>query len=185
MTFESIYIEFDTRLRKFILGRVSDLAVTEDILQNVYLKIHSNIDSLRDSEKLESWIYQIARNAIIDHYRHARPEVDLSEYLSMSKDEETDVIADLAPSVHRMLETIPEKYRQALILTEIQGLTQAEMAAQLGITVSGAKSRVQRAREKLKEAYLECCHFEFDRMGKVIHYESICCRCASKPEVCN
>ena len=72
MTFESIYIEFDTKLRKFILGRVSDPEATEDILQNVYLKIHSNIDSLRDSEKLESWIYQIARNAIIDHYRHAR-----------------------------------------------------------------------------------------------------------------
>jgi len=183
MTFDTIYQEFDARLRSFILGRVSDRDVTEDILQDVYLKIHGNIDSLQSLDKLESWIYQITRHAIIDHYRRSRPEQELPENLT-DPQEEPDAVADLAPSVYEMLNTIPEKYRQALTLTEIHGLTQVEMAEQLGLTVSGAKSRVQRAREKLKNAFLDCCHFEFDRMGKVIHYEPKCSQCAHIPMDC-
>jgi RNA polymerase sigma-70 factor (ECF subfamily) len=185
MTFENIYLEFDAKLRNFIFGRVSDRDVAEDILQDVYLKIHGNIDSVQDSEKLESWIYQITRHAIVDYYRRARNEEELPESLPALQEEEPDAVADLSSSVHEMLNAIPEKYRQALMLTEIQGLTQAEMADRLGLTLSGAKSRVQRAREKLKEAYLECCHFEFDRLGKVIHYESKCCHCVGNSENCN
>ncbi len=184
MTFESIYLEFDAKLRNFILGRVSDPDMAEDILQDVYLKIHSNIDRVQDSEKIESWIYQITRNAIIDYYRRARPQEELPESLPALQEEEPDAVADLAPSVYEMLNCIPEKDRQALTLTEIQGLTQAEMADQLGLTVSGAKSRAQRAREKLKDAFLDCCHFEFDRLGKVIHYEPKCKACADSSIDC-
>lgn len=179
MTFEHIYLDFDAKLRNFILGRVGDLDLTEDILQDVYLKIHSHLDGLRDSEKLESWIYQIVRNAIVDYYRRRRPEDELPENLPALQEEQPDATAELASSVHEMLNCIPEKYRQALTLTDIQGLTQAEMAAQLGLSVSGAKSRVQRAREKLKAAFLDCCHFEFDRYNKVIDYEPNCSHCAS------
>jgi len=184
MTFENIYLEFDAKLRNFILGRISDPDMAEDILQDVYLKIHSNIDSVHDSEKLESWIYQITRNTIIDYYRRARPEDELSESLPALQEDEPDAIADLAASVHEMFNCIPEKDRRALTLTEIQGLTQAEMADQLGLTLSGAKSRVQRARRKLKDAFLDCCHFEFDRFNKVIHYEPKCNHCASSSSNC-
>ena len=70
-----------------------------------------------------------------------------------------------------MVESLPDDYRQALLLTEYEGLTQRELAERLGLSVSGAKSRVQRAREKLKEMLLDCCHFEFDRLGRVIDYQ--------------
>jgi RNA polymerase sigma-70 factor, ECF subfamily len=178
MIFESIYREFDVKLRRFILGRVSDSDTAEDILQEVYLKIHAHIEDLRDTEKLESWIYQITRNAIIDNYRRAHPTEELSESLLTLPQEEPDAIAELAPSVQEMFNCLPEKYRQALELTEIKGLTQLEMAKQLGLSFSGAKSRVQRAREKLKEAFLDCCHFEFDRLDKVVGYEPKCSHCS-------
>jgi RNA polymerase sigma-70 factor, ECF subfamily len=80
--------------------------------------------------------------------------------------------------VKGMLNCVPEKYHQALELTELQGLSQVELADRLGMTVSGAKSRVQRAREKLKEAFLDCCHFEFDRLGRVVDYHPKCEKCA-------
>lgn len=179
MTVERIYLDFDAKLRNFILGKVSDPDLTKDILQDVYLKIHSHIESVQDSEKLESWIYQIARNTIVDYFRRARPGDELPESLPALPEEEPDAIADLAASVHDMLNCLPEKYRQALTLTEIQGLTQVEIADQLGLTVSGAKSRVQRARAKLKDAFLDCCHFEFDRFNRVIQYEPNCNHCAA------
>lgn len=177
-TLETIYSDFHRKLYRFIAGRVSDPDDAEDILQDVYLKIHAHISSVREADRLESWVYQITRNAIADHYRRARPQVELSEMLPAMAPEGSDAIQDLAQSVQEMLNCLPEKYRQALVLTELQGMTQVEMAGRLGLSVSGAKSRVQRAREKLREAYLDCCHFEFDRLGMVIDYQPRCEQCA-------
>jgi DNA-directed RNA polymerase specialized sigma subunit, sigma24 homolog len=79
-----------------------------------------------------------------------------------------------------MIDRLPEKYRKAIVLTDIERLTQKEMAEKLGLSSSGAKSRVQRSRKKLKEMLLECCHFEFDRSGNITEYQlkeqnSPCC----------
>ena len=155
MGLEVIYDNFNAKLKSFVIGRVSDADTADDILQDIYLKIHSHINDLRESDRLESWLYQITRNAIIDHYRRTRPQTELSESITSSPDKESDVVAELASSVKGMLNCLPPTYRQALELTEIQGLSQVELANRLNLSVSGAKSRVQRAREMLKEAYLD------------------------------
>ena len=79
-----------------------------------------------------------------------------------------------------MVESLPADYREALILTEYEGLTQRALAERLGLSFSGAKSRVQRAREKLKAMLLDCCHFEFDRFGKIIDYQPNCACCTDQ-----
>ena len=180
MSLESIYTDFHSKLRSFVVGRVSDVDTTEDILQDVYLKIHSHMDDLREEERLESWIYQITRNAIVDHYRRARPQVELSEWFAPQPDDKPDAVSELASSVKGMLRCLSPIYRQALELTELEGLSQIELAARLNLSVSGAKSRVQRAREKLKEEFLDCCHFEFDRLGRIVDYHPNCERCAQE-----
>lgn len=178
---ETIWNEFDGRLRQFIFKRISNEAAAEDVLQEVYVRIHSRIHTLRAESKLQSWIYQIARNTIIDYYRSQKLTVELSETLIWPEDsDENDATRELAPSVKAMTNCMPEKYRQALVLTEYQGLTQREVAEQLGISLSGAKSRVQRAREKLKNILLNCCHFELDRLGNILGYQPRCGCCASK-----
>jgi len=179
-TLGSIYASFHSKLYRFIAGWVPDPDTAEDILQDVYLKIHAKIDSLREEDRLESWIYQITRNAITDYYRRARPQDELSELLPAPEAEGPDAMQQLAESVRGMLDCLPDKYRQAIALTDIEGLTQVEMARQLGLSVSGAKSRVQRAREKLREAFLDCCHFEFDRLGMVVDYHPRCEQCATE-----
>jgi RNA polymerase sigma-70 factor (ECF subfamily) len=175
---ETIYNDFYARLYRFIAGRVPDGDTAEDILQDVYLKIHTHIGGLRETDRLESWIYQIARNAIIDYYRRARPQDELPESLPSPLDEEPEAVSELASSVRGMLDCLPDTYRQALELTELQGLSQVELATKLNISVSGAKSRVQRGRQKLKEVFLDCCHFEFDRLGKVMDYRPKYDQCA-------
>ena len=186
-TLESIYTDFHSKLHRFIAGRVPDPDTAEDILQDVYLKIHSRMDGLRAEDRLESWVYQITRNAIIDHYRRARPQDELSDSLASPLDDEPDAVSQLASSVKGMLGCLDDKYREALELTELQGLPQVELATRLDISVSGAKSRVQRAREKLKEAFLDCCHFEFDRSGRVVDYHPNCDKCADPnyPNTCD
>ena len=171
---DQIWQEFSDRLRSFILRRVRSEHDAEDILQDVFWKIHNNINTLKQRDKLESWIYRITRNRITDYYRHqAREPSDISEMPEPGAapvtggDTPEEVVACLKP----MIDDLPEKYRQAILLTEYEDLSQKAMAQKLGLSLSGAKSRVQRAREKLKETLLSCCHFEFDQFGHVLDYK--------------
>ena len=179
-TTEKVWEEFNIGLKHFILKRVPDEPSAEDILQDVFLKIHTHIGSLKESDKLQSWIYRIARNAITDYYRTHKFTPDLPEVPYVPEDPFDDVISDLLPYVKELVDSLPPDYRQALILTEYEGLTQRELAEKLGISVSGAKSRVQRAREKVKLMLLRCCHFQFDRLGRIIDYEPNCDCCVNQ-----
>ena len=182
MTTENLWETFHTGLKHFILKRIPDEQSADDILQETFLKIHTHIATLRDEAKLQSWMYQIARNAIADYYREHKATVELPEELLLPEEPvfEDDVIKDLIPGVKAMVESLPADYREALILTEYEGLTQRELAERLGLSLSGAKSRVQRAREKLKAMLLDCCHFEFDRFGKIIDYQPNCACCTDQ-----
>ena len=180
MTTELVWEAFHTPLQQFIRQRVSDEDTAEDVLQDVFLKIHQHMETLRDVKKLERWIYQITRNAIIDSYRSNRPTTSLEAAEALDLPEEfpdDDIVSELLPCVRAMVRNLPELDRQALVLTEYQGLTQKELAERLGLSFSGAKSRVQRAREKLKQQLLECCHFELDRRGHIIDYRPRCHCC--------
>jgi len=169
-------------LRAFFRKRVRSEEAVEDLLQDVFLRIHLYADTLREEDKLESWIYQIVRHRVTDYYRRQKPvvsleEVDQDTFLEAMPEE--DVQAELAPSVAAMVHALPEPYREALYLTEYQGLSQRDLATRLGLSFSGAKSRVQRAREKLRQLLLDCCHFEFDRLGRVIDYQPRCACCTA------
>lgn len=179
---EQAWKTFHVPLLQFIRKRVSQNEIAEDLLQEVFLKVHQQITTLKDTRKLESWIYQIARNVIIDYYRGKRQMVTLEDPEVLQLPEELpddDVISELFPAVRIMLNGLPEQDRQALVLTEYQGLTQKELSIRLGLSFSGAKSRVQRAREKLRQQLLACCHFELDRRGHVIDYQSRCTCCST------
>jgi RNA polymerase sigma-70 factor, ECF subfamily len=182
MTTEQVWETFHTPLQQFIGKRVADEATAEDILQEVFLKIHQHIETLKEVKKLESWIYQITRNAITDYYRSRRPTttLDIPEVLSLPGElPDDDVLTELSPALRAMVRSLPEYDRQALILTGYQGLSQKELGQRLGLSISGAKSRVQRARERLKQQLLECCHFELDRRGRVIDYQPRCQCCST------
>ena len=175
LSIDQIWSEFTAQLRRFIASRVKNGADVEDILQEVFIKIHRGLDRLEDPARLHAWVYQITRNAIIDHYRQGEQKVEIPSELPDVIAEEgasEDAEAEVATWLRSMAEDLPEKYREALLLTDIEGLTQKELAERLDISLSGAKSRVQRAREKLKDVLLECCHLEVDRRGRVVDWES-------------
>jgi RNA polymerase sigma-70 factor (ECF subfamily) len=184
---ETVYKRFHESLKQFISRRVSDERVAEDLLQDVYLRIHSRLDSLEDTSRIESWVFQIARNLIIDHYR-SRKQVERiadDDYPAEDDDDSNEAMECLAPAVREFVQELPEPYREALVLTEFEGLSQKELANRLGLSFSGAKSRVQRARAMLKDMLMRCCHFEFDRYGTVIDYHEISCSCCRESAACH
>lgn len=184
MTTEHIWEDFHGQLKHFILKRVAHEEAAEDILQDVFVKIHLHIRTLKDQQKLQGWLYQIARNAITDYYRVEQRVVTIPELPELENVADEEALGDeqdaeqaLAPAVASFVAALPPPYKQAIMLTEYDGLTQRELADHLGISLSGAKSRVQRARERLKDMLLTCCHFELDRRGHIIDYvpRQACC----------
>ncbi|MGH7492735.1 MAG: RNA polymerase sigma factor SigZ [bacterium] len=169
---DRIWKEYRTKLHRFILNRVNDPLIAEDIVQEVLLKAFEHLDGLEDQQKILSWIYQITRNAIIDYYRRRSPTEELHESLIMQNiDMKEDVEKDLASCIMPLLEQLPPHYREALTLSEINGFTQKEVALKQGVSLSGAKSRVQRGRKMLKKVLLECCKIERGQRGSIIDYE--------------
>src|SRR4051812_18710053 len=176
---EQLWETFSVPLHQFISRRVNDPHTAEDILQDVFLKIHTRIDTLQQQDRIAAWIYQIARNAITDYYRAQRPTAELLDTMSAPDNlAEDDIVQELLPCVAAMVDALPDAYREALRLTEYQGLSQKQLSERLDISFSGAKSRVQRARSKIKAQLLDCCHFELDHAGRIIDYQPHCACCA-------
>jgi RNA polymerase sigma-70 factor (ECF subfamily) len=169
---EQIWNAYHTNLHSFIRSRVGNESAADDILQEVFVRIHSQVDTLREYDKIQSWIYQITRNAIIDYYRAEKRLQELPAALATAEPELRErAREDIDACVMPMIQSLPEPYREAVMLSEIEGLTQKEVAEKQGISLSGAKSRVQRGRGMIKEMLFDCCHFEFDHRGGVTDYE--------------
>lgn len=176
----SIWEDFSGPLKTFISKRIANQADAEDIFQEVFVKIHNSVEHLNDDSKIHSWVYQICRHAIIDYYRRNNKPVEIFELpgdLAGEAEADTSSNREIAGCLKVMINSLPEKYKEAILLTEFENLTQRELSERTGLSLSGAKSRVQRGREKLKEMLLECCHLEFDRKGNVIDYQHKSSRC--------
>jgi RNA polymerase sigma-70 factor (ECF subfamily) len=170
-TTENIWTEYSEKLSAFLRTRV-DNDVAEDILQDVFVKIHSKIDTLKENTKLESWLYQITRNVVIDYYRSKRPTVELPEWIEQEQVNEDEIIRkELSSCLTPMIEQLPEKYRSAVKLSEIESKTQREVAEIEKITLAGAKSRVQRGRSILMGMLHECCRFELNGKNQLVDYK--------------
>ncbi len=178
-----IWESFGGELRRFVQSRVNNEQDSQDILQDLYMKIHRKIHTLRDEKRLTSWLYQVARNTIIDHFRRSKnATLPLPEKLIQECNPENKMRTEAAGWLKGIIEDLPEKYRQAIILSEFEGLSQKEVAERLGLTLSGAKSRIQRGRKMIRESILNCCHLEFDSRGDLIGYERRpCCQNGQSP----
>ena len=161
--------EYKTRLRGYIAKRVRESEAVDDILQNVFLKAHTSLPTIKSHGSIAAWLFRIAANAIADHYRSQKLWVELPEELA-APEPECNYVAELAACLQPLIADLPETYRSALVLSDLEGLSQKEVANRLGISLSGTKSRIQRGREKLRQRLLECCDIETGR-GGIIGYE--------------
>lgn len=164
---ECLWREFSDPLRHFLRGRTKAAADADDLLQEVFVRIHKRLPSLHDTSKIQGWVYRIARNVVIDHYRTRREHLPIDFDLESDGPEGEEVV-DLRPSLRRFIAELPPAYREPLVRHEFQGQPLQEVAAELGLTLTATKSRVQRARLMLRSMLDRCCRFEFDRRGRVI-----------------
>lgn len=181
-----VWRQVHDNLRAFIVKRVANEAEVEDILQEVFLRIHRRIDGLKDPRRVVSWVYQITRHAIIDHYRMPGHRREVPAGLATDMEATGLMVAalpaeraadsgrlrtELADCLRPMLSRLSQDYRDAVMLVELEGLTQQAAAERLGLSLSGMKSRVQRGRKQLKRMLDDCCLIQLDRRGGVVDYD--------------
>ncbi len=162
--------EYRVVLHRFIINRINDPIAAEDILQDVLLKAFRHLHTVNDKGKVRSWMYQITRNAIVDHYRQSGQR-ELNAVNVLDETVEDEIKSGLARCMIPMIKQLSPPYQQALMLSEIEGLTQSEVAQKQKVSLSGAKSRIQRGRKMLKALLLDCCQIELSRQGRVLDFE--------------
>ena len=176
VTTEDIWTDFEKKLLGFIQARVSDREISKDILQDVFLKIHTNLKSLKSTDKLSSWVYQITRNAIIDYYRKKKIITDQIPEVPENL-EDDNLNEDFYGCLNSHLNQLEAKDRHAIIQTSYKKVSQKDFAEQEGLTYTAAKSRVQRARKKLNELFVGCCQIKTDNYGNIISSNNENCNC--------
>ena len=175
-TLQDVWRDLGVRLRRFVGSRVNDPHAADDITQDVILKVQAQLDALPPEDKLPAWVFAVARNAVIDHYRAraVRDHADVADVEPAGDDDDAgrqEVVRELTTCLLRMIRQLPEPYREAMKMADFDGLSQQEIADRAGISLSGAKSRVQRARQQLREMILDCCTLEQDARGNVVDYD--------------
>jgi RNA polymerase sigma-70 factor (ECF subfamily) len=176
MDVQKVWEDYGSQLKNFLVSRVSTPEDADDLLQEILIKTHNNLSSIKEPEKFKSWLYQIARNTIIDHYRKKRPNLSVQDIqelktpLEETLDPANPVFTDIGKCIKPFLAQLPEMYREAIEAIDLKGTSQKDFAEESGLGYSTVKSRVQRGRVMLGDLFHDCCTYQLDARGEIIGY---------------
>lgn len=164
--FDKAWGLYESELRAFLIQRTANPVEAEDLLQTVFLKAIQQGKKFCDMENQRAWLYEVARNALIDYHRRSRIHEELPDQLPVTEHQEEAVEA-LSECLPRTLSELSDADREVITRCDLEGMPQAEFAAMKGIGLSAAKSRLQRARKRLKDTLRNNCRISFDATGNV------------------
>ena len=178
---------------RLVARRVPTSADVDDVVQDVLLRVWRHGDDLREDERFGAWLSRIVQTAVIDQFRdrHRHPvaRFELDDPAADPTDDQGDAKALIAAVLRPFVARLPDRYREAVVLSELEGLAHPAVAERLGLSVSGVKSRVQRGRARLRAMLERCCEIALDARGAPVSCElrpdgvppDGCCRSATCP----
>lgn len=166
MTTKQVWTSYSKDLKHFIISKVKDTTIADDILQNTFIKIHTKLHTLKDIKKLKAWCFTIARNSILDYWKSENKTFEIINFENEETIEEN--IHTEKDCLQGILKNLPKKYRDPLFLSDIKGLKQQEIATQLNQTLSTTKSQIQRARKLIAKGFIDCCGFQLNAEGNLV-----------------
>ncbi len=172
MNIDQVWNEYQTGIKAFLHAKVSNPADVDDLLQEILIKTHKNLGSIKTDTSIQSWVFQIARNATIDYYRKQGNAPALQAEDLWYTENEADMEHALSPCVAPFIKALPKESADLLTAIDIEGQSQKDYSERLGISYSTLKSRVQSGRKQLQGLFNDCCHLLLDGRGKVIDYQS-------------
>lgn len=161
-----IWEKYHQDLKRFVFSKIKDEQMTEDLLQEIFIKVHTKINQLTDKNKLKPWLFTIARNIVMDSFNERKLLETLKEE-DVYTEEESDAHSeqDCLPGI---INHLPVKYRRPLYLADVKGLKQMKIAEKLKLPLPTIKSQIQRGRKLITQGYMECCDYKLNEKGKLV-----------------
>lgn len=158
--------QHERELRGWLRSRLGNPHDAEDMLQDLFLKAMRQDRKFCEIANARAWLFEVARNAMADRLRLKKEEVELPDDLT-AEQEDVPAVESLAACLPRALSELSEEDRDAITRCDLEGMTQEDYAHLKGLSLPGAKSRVQRARKRLREHLSQACQVKFDATGKI------------------
>ena len=162
-----IWEHYHQDLKRFIFSKIKDDQVTDDLLQEVFIKVHTKINQLADENKIKSWLFSIARNIVMDHLKSAK-QVEILKEDSISTEKEVNSDHSEEDCLPGIINHLPDKYKRPLYLADIKGIKQTDIAKKLNLPLPTVKSQIQRGRKLIVQGYMECCDYKLNKKGKLV-----------------
>lgn len=166
MQTQEIWNTYSNDIKYFILGKVKDAVVADDLLQETFIKVHTKLDTLKDEDKLKSWLFSIARYTVLDYFRNNNITYEISEIDMVFDDQKLDHTKE--DCLRGIIKSLPKKYREPLFLSDIKGVKQTQISEQLHLPLPTVKSQIQRGRKLIAKGYIDCCDFKVNDAGYLV-----------------
>jgi RNA polymerase sigma-70 factor (ECF subfamily) len=152
-----IYQEYRDELLKFLLKRTNNQLLAEEIVSQLSIKVYDNCEKLNEVENCRAWLYKVTLNTLNDVYRSGKNKTEIVQCQDETYETSSDTMILVENCLVKLLDKLPDKLREPIILSDFQGLSQKEVAEKLNIGYSATKARIQRGRRTLRELFFECC----------------------------
>lgn len=154
-------------IKYFIKSKIKDNQIVDDLVQETFIKTHLNKEHLRDQAKIKPWLFMIARNLVHDFFKKNIHHDAINEE-KVNEELDIDHAHTEKDCLHGLIKNLPKKYRAPLILSDIKGEKQAQIAKLLDIPLSTVKSQIQRGRKMIVKGYMDCCDYKLNAQGKLV-----------------
>jgi RNA polymerase sigma-70 factor (ECF subfamily) len=165
-TTKDIWTLYAKDMKYFILSKVKDEVIADDLLQETFIKVHTKLSTLKDENKLKSWLFSIARYTVMDYFRQADIVDEMSHDDVVFEDQQLEHTE--LDCLRSIIKRLPKKYRDPLFLSDIKGLKQAQISEQLDLPLPTVKSQIQRARKLIAQGFMECCDYKVNNHGHLV-----------------
>lgn len=166
MTTTQIWETYSQDIKRFILSKTKDETVANDILQDTFIKVHTKLHTLKDSNKLKSWLFSVARYTLMDYLKTSKVKIEFNDFDTEDVPENHEHTEK--DCLRGILVNLPKKYREPIFLADIMGLKQKEVAKKLSLPLPTVKSQIQRGRQKIAEGFMDCCGYEMSEQGYLV-----------------
>ncbi|TYA76953.1 sigma-70 family RNA polymerase sigma factor, partial [Seonamhaeicola marinus] len=166
MKTKDVWNTYADAIKYFIVSKVNDAVVADDLLQETFIKVHTKLNTLKDEDKLKSWIFSIARYTVLDYFRSKKIVYETTDDDFVFEDQKLEHTK--ADCLRGIIKSLPKKYRDPLFLSDIQGLKQAQVSKQLQLPLPTVKSQIQRARKLIAQGFMDCCDFKVNENGYLV-----------------
>ncbi len=157
---------YEAELRRWLITRLGNSSDAEDVLQQVFEKAMLQREQFCQLENVRAWLFRVARNTLIDRYRLSHDTIEWADHIALESSE-ADAVVSLSECLPRVLSELSPEDREVITRCDIEGMSQQAFATMHQISLPAVKSRIQRARRRLRKTLEKNCQVRFSDAGHV------------------